>query len=92
MTINKLLMAQAMLGKDAEEFASSPVGEYLLGRARQEADEALALLKSVSPWRRNRIRDLQARVWRAESVESWLAELIVEGQQAIRVIDEQTRD
>ena len=85
-------MAQAILGRDAEDFIKSELGRYLIGCADQEKKDALVQLARVSPWRRNRIRDLQARVWRAESFLSWLAELIKVGRQAESVLTELNDD
>ena len=81
-------MAEAILGTDAQEFLNSELGQTILGFARLEKEEALDQLKNVSSWRRKRIQDLQARVWRAESFESWLVGLIQAGQVAIEQLDE----
>jgi CelD/BcsL family acetyltransferase involved in cellulose biosynthesis len=86
--MSDLLMAEAVLGRDAREFLSSEIGQYIVGRAGIEKQEAQDQLSRVSPWRRNRIRQLQNEVWRAESVVSWLAELITNGQQAEAVLEE----
>lgn len=83
-----LLMAEAILGQEAQEFLNTELGQFLIGRANQEKKDALEQLARVSPWRRNRIRDLQARVWRAESFLVWLAELITSGRQAEGVLEE----
>lgn len=82
MSDHDTLIAEAMLGKDAEEFLNSDVGRYLLARAKEEIEQAQDELSSVSPWRRNRIKQLQSQVWRARSVKQWLAELITAGRQA----------
>jgi hypothetical protein len=84
-----LLMAEAVLGRDAQEFLSTDLGRYIVGRAAQEKAEAQEKLSRVSPWRRNRIRQLQNEVWRAESVVGWLAELVNSGQQAEAALEEQ---
>ena len=81
-TQTDLYMAEAILGRDAQEFVNTDLGQYLVGRANQEKKDALEQLGRVSPWRRNRIRDLQARVWRAESFLIWIDELITSGNQA----------
>lgn len=82
------LMAEAILGQDAQEFVKTELGRYILGRARQEKAEALEQLGRVSPWRRNRIRQLQNEVWRADSIAGWLSELITSGRQAEAVLEE----
>ena len=91
MTQNDVLMAEAILGQDANEFLNTELGQYLVGRANQEKKDALEQLARVSVWRKNRIRDLQARVWRAESFLIWIAELITSGKQAEGVLEELER-
>ncbi len=88
MTNADVLMAEAILGRDAEEFLSTELGRYFLGCAQRERESALTQLARVHPWRRNRIRQLQNEVWRAESVTAWLAELITSGKQAEAVLEQ----
>ena len=83
----ELLIAEAILGKDAEEFINSEIGQYMIGAAEQEAQEAYESLKNVSPWRRRRIQELQNRIWKAESFKTWLAELVTSGKQAMDALD-----
>lgn len=82
------LWAEAVLGRDAQDFLTSDVGRYIVGRAQIEKAAALEALARVSPWRRNRIRQLQNEVWRAESVAAWIAELVTNGQQAEAVLED----
>ena len=86
--MNETLMAEAVLGRDSAEFLGSELGRYLLGRCEQEIQDAQEKLSVVSPWRRNRIRQLQNEIWRAQSVSGWLAELVSNGRQAEAVLDE----
>lgn len=88
MTDNETLLAEAMLGKDAAEFLATDLGRYLIGCAQAEINEAQELLSNVSPWRRNRIRQLQNQIWRAKSVTRWLAEVISAGRSAEAVLQE----
>lgn len=90
--MNPELVAEAILGKDAEEFLNTELGRYLIGRAEQEASEATQQLKDVWSWRSKKIQELQNKIWRAESVQSWLADLIISGRQAMETLDEQARD
>jgi len=84
---NDLLWAEATLGRDAAEFLKSEIGRYLIGRCDQELADAQEKLAIVSPWRRNRIRQLQNEIWRATSMKAWLAELVQAGVQAEAVLD-----
>jgi hypothetical protein len=83
------LIAEAMIGRDAEDFVQSDIGKYILGCAEQEAIEAMDQLKRVYPWRRRKITELQNKIWRAESLQTWLAELVISGKQAIQQLDEE---
>lgn len=85
--MNEELYAEAMFGKDAEEFITSDIGRYLIGCAEQEAQEAADQLKRVLPWRRRKITELQNKIWRAESIQSWLAEIVIKGKQAVQQLD-----
>ena len=86
--MSDVLMAEAILGRDAQDFLNTELGRYLVGRAEAEKADALEQLARVSPWRRNRIRQLQNEVWRAESVVSWLAEIISAGRDAENVLEQ----
>ena len=88
MTAEQTLIAEAVLGRDAQEFLASEIGRYLLGRAQMDEREAMEALVSVKWWRRRRIIELQSRIYRARSVRSWLAEIITDGRQAESVLEE----
>jgi hypothetical protein len=81
------LIAEAILGKDAEEFINSELGQYMVGSAEQEAHEAYEALKKVLPWRRRKIQELQNKIWLAEHFKEWLAELVTAGKQAMDALD-----
>lgn len=86
--MNNELFAEAIIGRDAEDFIQSEIGQYILGCAEQEANDAMDQLKRVYPWRRRKITELQNKIWRAESMQSWLAELVIAGKQAVQQLDE----
>lgn len=81
------LYAEAMLGKDAEEFLQGDLGRYILARVAEEERVALDELATVWPWRRRRIQQLQAQLWRARSFKEWLTELVIAGQQALQQLE-----
>ena len=87
--MDKNLLADAILGKDAEDFVQSEIGKYLIGCAEQETLDAITQLKKVYPWRRRKITELQNKIWRAESFQTWLAELIISGKQATQQLEEE---
>ena len=88
MTDEQTLIAEAVLGRDAQEFLASEIGRYLLGRAQIDEREAMEALVSVKWWRRRRIIELQSRIYRARSVRSWLAEIISDGRSAESSLEE----
>lgn len=70
------------LGLDAESFLNSKVGKRLSERAQMEAAEAMHQLKSVDPTNEMAIRALQNDVFRAESFELYINELLRDGEAA----------
>jgi hypothetical protein len=82
-----ILMAEAILGTDAQEFLNSELGQTILGFARMERDEAMEKLKTCAVWRKTRIRQLQNDIWKAESFEAWMVGLIQAGQVAIEQLE-----
>jgi hypothetical protein len=82
-----VLYAEGMLGRDAEEFIESELGRFMIGRAEQEIADAMNELKTCYPWRTRRIKELQNRIWRAESFQNWLGELVVRGHQALQQLE-----
>lgn len=82
----EVLWAEAVLGKEAQEFLESDIGRYIVGRCDQEIQEAQDKLNTVSSWRRNRIVQLQNEIWRARSVKGWIGELIQAGEQAKQIL------
>ena len=88
---DKVLIAEGVLGQDAEEFISSELGRYILERIKQDKEDAYRKLSTTSVWRKNRIRELQNEIWRCETFETWLAETVTRGRQAIDLL-EQRRD
>lgn len=83
------LIAEAILGRDVEEFLNTELGEYLMQRADAEIAEASEKLSTVAPWRRRKIQELQNQVWRAGSLKTWLAELIIAGRQSLSIMDDE---
>ena len=74
--------AEAVLGKDAKDFFHSELGRYMIGCAKQDMESAFEKLKTVHPWRRNRIRELQNEVRVAEQFILYIRDLIIRGKAA----------
>lgn len=87
MSSEQELYAEAALGRQVEGFFQGDLGRYLLGCADQEIESAMDELKHVHPWRSRKIRDLQNKIYRAESFKVWLSELIIRGQQALATLE-----
>lgn len=86
------LLASAVLGKDAEEFLQTELGQFLIGRAEQEKQAALMQLATVDVNDANRIQKLQNHFYRADSFVGWLSELIQQGQQSFKILESQDHD
>ena len=79
---SRTFYAEISLGMEAKDFFSSELGRYMLGCAKQDMESAYKKLKTVSPWRRNRIRALQNEVRVAEQFILYIRDLIIRGQAA----------
>lgn len=75
--------------EEVNSFLETKVGAYLCQCADKEIEAAHNVLKKIFPWRRNAIRDLQNRIWRAESFKQWLDDAIRAGAQARQILEEQ---
>ena len=89
------LYGAAKLGEDAKEFLRShPVGRYLHHRAKQMIGQAEIDALEVDPdgWSwfrsRNKLRQIRQRAAVARAFINWLAEAIMDGDQATRELDE----
>lgn len=84
----RTLYAESILGRDAAEFLGTELGQYMVGCARQEYQDAVEKLKTVGWWRRRRIMDLQNQAWRAESFLGWMRDLVIRGKAAEVALDD----
>lgn len=82
------LIEKAVFGKEIEFFLASRIGQYIIKRADNYADEAMELLKKVDPKDESKIRELQNRIWIAESIQQWLADALTDGYQALTIIED----
>lgn len=82
------LYAEAALGRDAAEFATSEVGKYMIGCARQDAAAAQAKLATVAAWRRRRVQELQNEIRVAEMFLSYLRDLAIRGKAAEQTLQD----
>lgn len=82
----------ATFGKEVEHFLQSDIGDFLVKRSEEEIAEAVQALKTVSPWRRRRIAELQARIQIAERFQLWLADAIAAGHNALSQLEEEAAD
>lgn len=76
------LLRVAVFGVQTQEFLNTDIGRYLVQCARIDYDAALESLKSVSPWRRRKIQELQNKAKVAENFLGWLDDAIQSGKQA----------
>jgi hypothetical protein len=82
------LYAEAILGKDVEEWLKSDVGRYMLAGFEEEEREALESLSKIFPWRWRRIMQLQERVRLVRKFKSLAGEMIMTGRQALQTLDQ----
>jgi len=80
------LTKQVEFGIEAEAFLNTSIGRYLVKRAEDEIADAVEALKTVDCEDTNAVRELQNRIWKAESVQFWIAEIINDGFAAEEMI------
>lgn len=88
--VGKELHRAIDFGFQVEAFLASEIGQFLIKRAEDAVDSAVALLKIVPASDSERIRQLQSSIERAESIQYWLADAIQAGYAAQdQLIDQQ---
>lgn len=81
------LVESAVFGREVENFLNTAIGKYLVERAENQADAANEQLKRVCSWRSRKIQELQNKIWVAESFQQWLADAIIDGHQALNILE-----
>jgi len=76
------LIAEINVGDELRNFKESPVGRYLLGRAKLYREHILELFRQVSPTDADGIRKLQSLSEVPELFENWIDEQISAGEEA----------
>lgn len=88
---SRTFLAEATLGTDALDFVTSDLGQYMIGCAKQDAEDAHQKLKNTAPWRRRRIQQLQNDIKCAEQFVLYLRDLVIRGKAAEIALDEANR-
>lgn len=83
----RTLYAEAILGKDVEEWLKSDVGRYMVAGFEADEREAMDTLAKVHPWRWRKITQLQERIRMARTFRSLAAEMIITGKQALQQLE-----
>ncbi len=87
-----LLMAEAELGIDAQKFFNTDLGRYFIGRIEAEISSAKDAFADVDLEDRNAVWGLQEQIKRASLVKQWIAEVIMNGQNAEKILTHEARD
>lgn len=75
----KLRAACIENGDDAEKFLNTRFGQYLIGQADLESEQAKEALTDVDPSDIRTISDLQNRIKRSRSLAMWISSAIEQG-------------
>lgn len=78
------LYAEAILGRDAEEWWQSELGKYIIARSKAETDAIISKMKTCTA---DEVLLLQERWVIAEQALVWLNDAIVAGNQALMQLD-----
>lgn len=80
------LMHVAALGQQIESFLRSDVGRYLQARANRVYNAAVEDFKRVDPSDVNKVRQIQADMWKAEAFIGWLSQGVQEGLTSLGIL------
>lgn len=80
------LYQNAALGQQLESFLRSEVGIYLQDRANRVYNAAVEDFKRVDPSDMNKVRQIQADMWKAEAFIGWLSQGIQEGLTSLGIL------
>lgn len=97
--MSELLQAAEELGKDIKAFLDTPVGKYIDGCTQQDIENAKNELIDLDPYAestlaelQNRISKIQLRAKTAMYLRDYLAEAIVNANQAIHQLENEGQD
>lgn len=79
------LYTRAYLGDQGLKFWKTDLGQYIKARIDQKESEILSHLASCGE---HELKELQAQLFATRSIETWIDELINDGQQAINELEE----
>lgn len=78
----RLLLAEVDLGLEADQFLRSKIGKYIVGRATDQSEAAMEKLKIVDPTDAKAVQSIQNDIWRADTLATWITDLIRGGKNA----------
>lgn len=83
-------MEQAVFGEEVRRFlVEDRIGRYITAKAAEEVMNGLEQLKDVDPDDARAIRAIQTKIRVAESVVSWLAEAVDNGERAQQILEDE---
>ena len=82
-------LSSAILGRDADDFAKSVVGRFMVAKAQGEIDAQMSLLVDADPSDIKLGTDIRNRIHVCTMFLTWLDEAIREGENAIDQIQQE---
>ena len=83
-------MEAAVFGEEVRRFLSEDrIGRYITNKAAEQVANSLDELKEVDPDDARSIRAIQTKIRVAESVVSWLAEAVDNGERARQILEDE---
>lgn len=84
----ELIIRRAMFGKQVDQFMVSDIGRYLMARAVDETESAIAEFKKCDAANVEGVRRIQTKMQLAEQFQSWLSEAVTDGLQALNILED----
>jgi acyl-CoA thioesterase len=85
---SRTFAAEAILGDEARQFATSDIGRYMIGCAQQDLEEAHQKLSTTHPWRWRRIQQLQNDIRCSTQFLTYIRDLVIRGTVAGKALEE----
>jgi len=76
---SRVRYADARVGMQVETFLRSEVGQYLIGRAEQQENDAIEALIALDSWHFLKIRKARNAIAVARSLREWLSDAVQAG-------------
>ena len=89
MTIDKDMAEKIFLGAEVERFIASPIGKFMVHAMEDRREAAVREFASTNPTDSGAVMKIQMKILMADQFQQWLADILIEANEAARVVEHQ---